>query len=255
MNKNIRRAVFLDFDGVLFDTVREVYAVAMISLGQADHIAGVNFRSEKFEKFNQFRYLIGPAWNYYYLMQSVSKKSAYTARDLESEFRKSIDQSALGEHRSFEENFFQTRERLRKTERDRWLSLVFSYRIVEDIRGLMSEFSNQFFLITTRDRESVSDLLNLYNLDIPEPNIFSKKEYELHVSKVNIIKNLINKYQIKESLFIDDLEEHLLACKVIENLSTIQAKWGYVAPEKKEDNTAFLLKELEKFIHGNNVWA
>ena len=56
-------------------------------------------------------------------------------------------------------------------------------------------------------------------------------------------------------MFIDDLEEHLLACEAIENVSTLLATWGYVTPDKKEDNSAFFLKELGKFVHGKNVWT
>ena len=151
--------------------------------------------------------------------------------------------------------FFQERKRIRETDHDNWLSLVSPYHIIDDIRGLVSKFRGRFFLVTTRDKESVLDLLNLYRLDIPESNIFAKKEYALHNSKAKIIQDLINKHKIKESLFIDDLEEHLLACESIEGLSVIQAAWGYVAPDKKKNNYAFLLKELEIFIHGKNVWS
>ena len=109
--------------------------------------------------------------------------------------------------------------------------------------------------MTTRDRESVRDLLNLHSVDILDSNIYTKTEYESHKSKRNLIQSLITRYSIEEALFIDDLEEHLLTCGTIEALSTIQAKWGYVDPSKKEDNSAFLLKKLENFIHGENVRA
>jgi phosphoglycolate phosphatase-like HAD superfamily hydrolase len=255
MNATIRRAVFFDFDGVLFDTVREAYAVAMVALGNSVRIADIDFSSRYFEKFSQCRYLIGPAWNYYYLMQSIYKESAHSTVDLEVEYKNSLDQRIHGEHRSFDEKFFQARKKIRETERDNWLSLISPYSIVGDVRVLMSEFKGQFFLVTTRDRESVLDLLALHNLDIPEFNIFTKKEYALYNSKANIIQDLIGKHQIEKSLFIDDLDEHLESCETIEGLSTIQAKWGYVVPTKKEDNSADLLKELERFIHGENVRA
>ena len=45
------RAVFLDFDGVLFDTIREVYAVSMIALDSSTNIKDINFDSKHFEKF------------------------------------------------------------------------------------------------------------------------------------------------------------------------------------------------------------
>jgi phosphoglycolate phosphatase-like HAD superfamily hydrolase len=255
MNTSISRAVFLDFDGVLFDTVREAYAVTMVALERSASVADVDFGSKTFERFNRFRYLIGPAWNYYYLMLAIDKEGKDSTVDLASEYKKSLEHSARGEYCSFEENFFQARTEFRETDHDGWLSLLRPYNIVEDIRGLISEFKSRFFIVTTRDQESVIDLLRLYNLDISVSNVFAKKEFERHNFKVNIIMNLINKYDIKESLFIDDLEEHLVACRTIESLSTMQAKWGYVVPDKKEDNSAFLLKELERFIHGENVWA
>ena len=37
-NATLCRAIFLDFDGVLFDTVREAYAVSMIALGRSARI-------------------------------------------------------------------------------------------------------------------------------------------------------------------------------------------------------------------------
>ena len=66
---------------------------------------------------------------------------------------------------------------------------------------------------------------------------------------------MIDKYQIESAIFIDDLEENLMACKTIENILTFQATWGYVEPERKEDNSIFLLKKLGRFMHGENVWA
>ena len=189
MNTTINRAVFLDFDGVLFDTVREAYAVSTMALERSAEVAEVDFGSKNFEKFNQFRYLIGPAWNYYYLMLVIDKATGNSTVDLEGEYNNLLKRSMREEYYSFEENFFQARKRLREVDRDSWLSLVEPYNIVEDIRGLISEFKNRFFLVTTRDKESVVDLLSLHNLDIPESNIFAKKEYERHNSKVNIIMN------------------------------------------------------------------
>jgi phosphoglycolate phosphatase-like HAD superfamily hydrolase len=255
MNTTINRAVFLDFDGVLFDTVREVYAVSMIALDRSVRITDINFGSKHFEKFNRLRYLVGSAWNYYYIIQAIDKESLDSTSDIENEYKNLLNQRMQEEHSSFEKFFFQTRNQLRDKEHDHWLSMVKPYSIVKNLRKIITAFQDQFFLVTTRDQESVEDLLNLHNLNILESNIFAKTEYALHNSKAHIIQNLIDKHQIEESLFIDDLGEHLLACSTIESLYTIQAKWGYVVPEKKEDNSVFLLKELERFIHGENVRA
>ena len=140
MNTTTNRAVFLDFDGVLFDTVREAYAVTMIALGRSIRVVDIDFDSEHFERFNHFRYLVGPAWNYYDLTQSIENETGRSTIDLELEYKKSLEQQAQGEHRSFEENFFQARTRLREADYNGWLSLIFSYNVIEGIRRLMKGF-------------------------------------------------------------------------------------------------------------------
>ena len=253
MNITTNRVIFLDFDGVLFDTVREVYAIAMVASGHIIRASDADYTSKHFELFDKLRYLVGPAWNYYYLIRSIDNKKGGSMAGLKSEYKKFLDQSSRGDYTSFEESFFQARKQLRELDSGYWMSLIFPYSFVKNIRGLIDEFRNQFFIVTTRDRDSVLDLLRFHDLNILDSNIFTRKEYKIHSSKANLIQNLINKLQIDESVFLDDLEGHLGACESIEKLSTIQAKWGYVAPQIKEDNSPLLFKGLKMFIHGQKV--
>jgi hypothetical protein len=143
---------------------------------------------------------------------------------LKIECKKFLDQSSRGDYTSFEERFFQARKQLRELDSVYWMSLIFPYGFVKNIRVLIDEFRNKFFIVTTRDRGSVLDLLRFYDLNILDSNIFTRKKYEIRSSKANLIHNLINKLQIDESIFVDDLEGHLGACESIEKLSTTQAK-------------------------------
>ena len=60
--------IFLDFDGVLFDTVREAYAVVSISSGRYNSIDEIDFETEHYQNFKRLRYLIClKAW-YIYLL-------------------------------------------------------------------------------------------------------------------------------------------------------------------------------------------
>ena len=69
-----KKLVLFDLDGVLFDTVKEAYCVSMIALGKASGISGVNLDSPHFREFHRFRFLVGPAWNYYYLVSLINEK-------------------------------------------------------------------------------------------------------------------------------------------------------------------------------------
>ena len=92
-------------------------------------------------------------------------------------------------------------------------------------------------------------------LIILEESIFGKEEYGIANSKRGIIQRLIKGHQIEESIFIDDLEGHLLACDAIDNLIPMQARWGYVAPEKKGDNSTRIIQDIKNLIQGKNVWT
>ena len=49
------------------------------------------FRSVHFERFNQLRYLIGPAWNCYHLIQSIDKNIEDPAIGAEVEYEKILE--------------------------------------------------------------------------------------------------------------------------------------------------------------------
>jgi hypothetical protein len=251
----IKHAVFLDFDGVLFDTVRESYCISMIALGEASEISGIDLNAKHFQEFYRHRYLIGPAWNYFYLMQLIDKILRDPLLDLAEIFHEATRNPEPNKHRVFEKNFFNTRKFLIDNDPGSWLSLITAYSFAEGMRVLVDEHPENFFLITTRDRSSALKILLVHQLGILEGNILGREEFEVYNSKRGVIQGLIKNRQIEESIFIDDLEDHLIACEDIDKLTLVQACWGYVAPEKKEDNSARIIQETKNFIQGENVWT
>ena len=255
MGKISNRAIFLDFDGVLFDTVCEAYVVSLVALGLSARISDVNFNTDRFRKFCWCRHLIGPAWNYYYLMQVIDSKVLRSNRETEIVCQELLKEQKSNEHSSFEKNFFRARNSLRDTDHSGWLSLIRPYKIVGKIRKYLESNGENFFLVTTRDSDSVKDLLMFHHLEFLECNIFSKNEFAIHNSKSKIIQGLICNKHIEKSIFIDDLESHLVACKGMKNMLLLLARWGYVVPEKKGDNRLDILQEIEKLIQEENVRA
>ena len=254
MNATIKRAIFLDFDGVLFDTVKEAYCVCMIALGKASDISNVNLKGAHFQEFFKFRFLVGPAWNYYYLMPLIDEKIKHPPLNLIEAFRVAIQNSDPEIRTAFEKCFFGTRNSLRETGLDSWLSLITPYAFVNDLRDLLKDHPENFFVITTRDRSSVLHILQVHHLGFFEDSVFGGEEYGRSNSKKGVIQRLIGDHQIEEAIFIDDLEDHIADCGTIENLSSIHARWGYVSPDKKEDNSARVMQGIQNFFLEKNVW-
>jgi FMN phosphatase YigB (HAD superfamily) len=251
----IKRAIFLDFDGVLFDTVKEVYCVSMIAFGRATTISDVAFGTQHFHLFNQFRFLIGSAWNYYFLMGIIDEKVKNPELDVREMFLSDLENHNRDEYGFFEENFFRTRKHLKETDYKDWIFLSHPYPIVADIRMLLKNHQESIYFITTRDRESVVHLLKAYEVEFVEDQVFSKEDLGHKKSKKDLIKEIIRKNDVSESLFVDDLKSNLVACENMENLILLQACWGYVPPEERKDNKGQILRGLKNFIQEDNVGA
>lgn len=232
------KAVFLDFDGVLFDTVKEAYAVSMITASKCNSLADVDFQSSHYALFAKYRYLISPAWNYYYLLQALEQDS----HDIESSYIKMLNLASESEFKKFEKEFFETRATLRKQDYETWLRLNVPFPFLSKINKYIHQNPDIWYIVTTKDRGTVENLLDLENIFIKKEQIFDKDNYASLQSKRAIIEDIMQNKQISKGFFIDDSRKHLLDCKSLDNLVLVQPNWGYNLPE---DPTKTLNKVLE----------
>ncbi|MFT6843059.1 MAG: hypothetical protein ACI8RP_000570 [Urechidicola sp.] len=65
--------VFLDFDDVIFDSAKEAYVIAMLTSQKIKNLNQLDLESVHARRFLGQRYLIGPAWNYYYLLDAIEQ--------------------------------------------------------------------------------------------------------------------------------------------------------------------------------------
>ena len=209
----MEKIIFLDFDGVLFDTVDEAYQICINS----DTFKNEKLPKNSLELFRKFRPLVGPAWNYYFIMNSIIGFSRITNTNFINS----------AEAQKFELDFFHTRNRLKNENYNDWLKFNKKYVFLDELEKIVDD-NFKIFIITTKDKKTVIDLLYTYRINfIKDENIMSKVDFNKFGSKKAIILNqLINKKY--KALFIDDLYYHLKGCEDIYNLQLIQADWGYV---------------------------
>jgi len=217
--------VFLDFDGVLFNTVREAYAVAMISTEKFDTIKSINFNSDHYIRFERYRYLIGPAWNYKYILESLIY---YNEDAIEKNYKLLIEKARVEDYESFEKSFFDTRRRLQDNSFQRWLELNTSYPFLHLIKELLIAKGENFLIVTTKDKDTVQRLLQLEDIDFSKKDIYDKCDFEKYKNKFNIINKLMTEKEITNAIFIDDSRKHLESCSGIKRLKLLQANWGYI---------------------------
>ena len=238
----IDKAVFLDFDGVLFDTVKEAYCIAMLASGRAKSVDDIDFDSEHYGKFKESRFLITAAPDYYYLLKAIDKKT-----DIEDVYRQSVGSDAEGE-KKFSQRYFDKRNSIKAGERDFWLSLNTPYDFLRFIKGIITRRPEVFFIVTTKDKGTVADLLKIQKVRFRKENIFGLGAAEAFRSKGEAISFVREQHAVKRGLYIDDSEYHLSCSSGIDGIETICAGWGYVSGTANAVSAGEALAKIKKFL-------
>lgn len=218
---------FLDFDGVLFDTVREAFAVATISIGLHSSIEDVNFESGAYKTFQKQRYLVTSAWNYKYILDSLDG----TANIAEQDIRRCINSASEVDYTEFQYDYFRTRNQLKESFFDQWIDLNEPYDFLYYVKPYMLKYPRLFTIVTTKDKSTVQRLLHLEGFNSNEISIFGRDSYEMYGGKSKIIKKIMMDEQADWAFYVDDSKTHLDSCAEISNLKLLHAGWGYIAPE------------------------
>ncbi len=233
----MKKILFLDFDGVLVDTVDEAYKVCINTKRFKDIVLPKN----SLEIFRKYRALIGPAWNYFYVMNSIVNKT-----HLKTGFIFQKNKEAL----EFEKDFFETRVSLKNTNYKDWLTFNEQYPFLTELAKLEKNIDLTTYIITTKDKQTVIDLLRQYNINFIDKNrIYGKDIFNTLGSKKDIISNILSSIDDNYSaIFIDDLAEHLNNCSNIKELKLIQADWGYVDVNSKSSKL-YNMKDTLRIIN------
>lgn len=245
--ETIDRAVFLDLDGVLFDTVREAYCVATLAAQIFRDVRKIDFCSRHFRLFRLHRSLIKSAGDYYYLLKAIDKKFGDNKTDIVKEFKRlhGKNPEAL---RSFKKKYFEKREYLKDNNYGYWLSLNIPYGFLSLLLPVMKDKEKFFFIITTKDKETVAHLLSAHNIAFCKSNIYDNRSYEHLDSKGDIIRSIKAKYGIRRALFLEDSKEHLSSCGRIKGLRLVHAGWGYARRDNCSHSGKEALSEIKKIL-------
>ena len=237
------KLLFIDFDGVLFNTVAEAFYICT----HTTHFKHKTLPLHAYQLFLKYRPYVGPAWNYYHIMQTIIKHP--------NTFKKNLNFIQSAESQTFENDFFETRQRIKKENYVEWLKLNKPYPFFGLLNSLLTnnkEISS--YIISTKDSETIFDLLQIH-LKYPMnfyKQIYGHQTFQKMKTKKAIIQHCISKNSIQNEscIFIDDSAEHLKKCEELHPLHLIQANWGYITDETK---TSYLMDTADTINTINNI--
>jgi phosphoglycolate phosphatase-like HAD superfamily hydrolase len=220
----------LDFDGVISDSAREAFEVALRTylemrpgsgLGRAD-------RGELYRAFLALMPLGNRAEDYGTALEAIERGEVLPDQNAYDAFRRSRDEEWLGR---YHRRFYEVRTALSETERARWLATLAPYpEVVALLRRRAGDC--RYAIATSKDRRSVAILLAHYGIaDLFEPALVLDKESG--ANKREHLEHLAAATGLgfAEITFVDDKVNHLDHVAPL-GVRCALAAWGYNGPRE-----------------------
>jgi len=238
----MNRALLWDFDGVICDSLDECLltsynAFLQYKKGKRGFIRNLADIPEGIRDYyyRTRRYVRRPG-EYLILYKALE---AGERLDDYFDFRKVLSVN-IGDIQAYEQVFFSARTRLRKEDPSYWLDLHHGYPWVHGKWEKLKE-AFDFFIVSNKDKVSISLILKHMGLSIFEENIFGK---EFSIEKATIVEHIVSKgrFHPEEIYFIDDHYSHLMDLAEL-GVRLFFATWGYGKVEASSANGVALLQK------------
>lgn len=225
-----RRVLALDFDGVICDSEREVTTVAVNAYEVCNPGAGVvqTLRNSPpdhpmHKRFADLIPLGNRAEDFGVALQSLEEDRALPDQDAYDAFYAQQSTRWLGEYHSC---FYQQRNKLRQADPDAWINLHRAYdRFTQILRDRPSHVT--LAIATAKDRESVVLLLKQFGLaDLVPSRLLLDKE--TGANKCAHLEVLARELRVayEQMTFVDDKLNHLVAVSPL-GVRAVLAGWGF----------------------------
>ena len=246
------RALALDFDGVISDSAREAFEVALRTFARLRPAARLAARAahpateaqpELFAAFLDLMPLGNRAEDYGVALAALEAGATLPDQAAYDAFHAAQDPAWL---RAFHERFYAERADFAERDHDRWLARMAPYApFVATLRRRAGDAV--LAIATSKDHRSVSELLGAFGLaDLFDPRWILDKE--AGVSKRAHLERLAAGLRLpfKEITFLDDKVNHLESVAPL-GVRCALAAWGYNGDRERNRARAlgFLVCRLE----------
>jgi len=244
----VKRVIFLDFDGVICNSVLEcLYSatIAYYSKYLKERITALPLSFK--EDFIRYRPFIRTGEDYVVLAELVAKGvKIHSQEDFDRELQ-SNPQERLS---LFRDLFYQTRRELIAHDFLHWMRLNPLYAGVKD--PLLEVATDpRVYILSTKVSDLIHKILLYHGIDWPEDRIL----YSHTISKKDIIGAVLESKGVSEALLLDDQLDHLRLAMEDSRILPFLAGWGYVKPEWLEQRTIPVLdiRDFRAFLRENSL--
>jgi phosphoglycolate phosphatase-like HAD superfamily hydrolase len=228
--------IFLDFDGVLCDSVQECFVSSRLAYRNETNLKAVDSTPQSVkEKFYSYRPLIRTGADYVLLQEALDKDIPLTGQKEFDDLQELRGPETMSAYR---EAFYSAREYLLKNHRDYWISLNPLFECF--IPGLKAAAGNTVYtIISTKKNTFIAEILDANEIRWPIERIIDSGKKR----KLSIIGEYVT--DTDRTLFVDDQIDHLIG-NSDPRIEPKLAEWGYIKDEwlKQTDVETISKEEL-----------
>ena len=222
----MQNIIFTDFDGVLFDSVKEAYLLARYAYYNIPIKDKID--ENHYQKFKKYRYLITHSWNFYIIFSLIENN--INEVEFENLYNKLLNQDINTNIRNFDKKYVQARESIIKEDYNFWDSLDTPFDFFYQIRELAKNKEYKFIILTNKKRLPVKNKLEKYNAKNFE--LYANEELQQFKNKAEFINYYLKKYNIQKCYLIEDSIDNINNCKKYPQIQCLLANWGYINPKE-----------------------
>lgn len=224
------KALFLDFDGVLFDSLPEAYRLGRFAYRGTDVHAPVD--EADYARFSSLRFFVTHSAQYWRIFRLIDLIGlSGDDADYRNAYTQLVEEGHADEMRLFDENFLGLRKTLIAEEHAFWLSLSKPYPFFYEVKSLFRSASSPI-IVTTKNRAAVLENLMQEGIFASPERIMDKADCLRAGGKRSLIASFMAREGIARGIFIDDILENIRECEGLPGLECLHAGWGYSAPSQ-----------------------
>ena len=238
----MKKSLFLDFDGVLFNTLKEAYLLCRHSFSGIDYFKEID--ETEYKNFYKYKFLVYNSWQYFYIMKLLDKGLSDT--EFISKYEEFMKNRDYKSEKVFDTGYYSARKDLMNNHHDFWDGLEEPFPFFERIKrdydnGLISPV-----IVSKKNKDSIEYRLKKHGLNLKQDKIFGRDELLNYETKGDFIREYMIKNKIETSFFIDDNSNNLKTCVNYNNIHPLLAGWGNISIYE----TGLTPDEITKTIYG-----
>ena len=239
----MKKILFLDFDGVLFDTLKEVYLISRFIATDKAFLDEID--RENYALFSKYKYLVYNIWMFYYFNPLIFGNCA--EEDIIPNYEKALLNRNQMRESIFCNSFLQARRTLVNNHFDFWKNLETPYEFFCEIKKLYDNGNKNIVIISKKNKNSIIERFDTYNFKINPDFIFAREILDNYSSKGEFINEYMKKNNFDSAVFVDDNMNNLKTVQN-DNVKTILALWGNTKPGDKGYSEDEAIKEIKIYL-------